>query len=507
MARLEKPLAIRQGFRASVVRTWGFLRRELVGMFRQPRLIVTLIIAPFAILLVFGLGYRTDPPPSRALLVLPSDDASLATGDVDLDDAFGHSIDLVGTTSDVTDARSRLRTGDVDLLIIAPADAIASLEQGKKAVFVVVHSKVDPAVRSSVELLAQLSVNELNRLVVTDVIGVAQAESEVVEEHLQALHEGTASLIRALDTGDSAAAARSRDDISEDISLLEAGAGAASMLFARVSNQLGTAGTDPFERLRSGLNATEGDDGLAAAREFEASLTEFEDSFELIRGTDPDLLVRPFTVEVEDIADLPGTPALFYTPAALVILVQHLAVTFAALSLVRERQLGLTELFRVSPLKPVEILIGKLVAFLAVAGIVAAVLSGTMLAFGVTMRGSPWFYATTLFLVIVASLGLGFVLSAVAKTDSQAVQYTMMVLLVSIFFSGFILPLDQLADAVKVVSFLIPGTYGIASLQTVMFRGLPPSVFIIGGLGLYCLVALVASWFVMRRHVLAAPAS
>jgi ABC-2 type transport system permease protein len=490
-----------QGIKASAVRTFGFIKREVLGIFRQPRLILTLIIAPFAILLIFGLGYRTQPPPFDTLLVLPSEDARFATDDEFLSDAFGDSINLVGTTSDVTQARSRLRSGDVDLLIIGPADAISSLEEGEEAEFLVVHSEVDPVIRSSIRLLARLSVEELNRLVLTEIVDEAQSESELVEQPLDTLSSQTDSLVQALERGDSSETRAARDAISESIDRLEAETMASGELFNQVSEALGTEQTDPFDDLRSSLDATDGQDSLESAREFEENLGEFESRFEQIRTTDPDLLVSPFGVSVEDIANLPTTPALFYAPGTLVVLMQHLAITFAALSLVRERQLGLTELFRVSPLKPAEILIGKFVAFIAMAGLVAATLTGTMLAFGVPLRGDPWMFVLTIVLVIVASLGLGFALSAAADTDSQAVQYTMIVLLVSIFFTGFVLPLDQLIPPVRIVSYLIPGTYGIAALQDVMFRGLPPNLLIIGGLGLYCIVVIVASWFVMRRHV------
>ena len=144
---------------------------------------------------------------------------------------------------------------------------------------------------------------------------------------------------------------------------------------------------------------------------------------------------------------------------------------------------------------------GKFLAFLVISGLVAAVLTAAMLAFGLTVSGGSAYFLVTVGLVISASLGLGFVLSVAARSDSQAVQYTMMVLLISIFFTGFMIPLQQLVPAVRVVSYLIPGTYGIAALQDIMFRGLTPNRLVIGGLVLYSLIALVASWFVLRRHV------
>lgn len=491
----------RQGLGASATRTFGFVKREMAGVFRQPRLIFTLILAPFAILLVFGLGYRTQPPPFQTLLVLPSSDAELMAGEEELGDAFGDDIELVGTTSDATEARSRLRSGSVDLLIIGPADALTALEEGERAEFLVVHSEVDPVIRQSISLLAQLSVEELNRLILTDIVSEAQSGSEAVDAPLEALRSETDSLIEAMEVGDTAAEQEAREAVSDRLDEFEQESSASGGLYTSVAESLGTEREDLFEGLRGQLDATSGPDQIEAARELDSQLDELEGRLEQVQQTEPDLLVTPFSADVQDIANLPSTPALFYAPGVLVVLMQHLALTFAALSLVRERQLGLTELFQASPLRPFEILIGKMVAFLAMAAVVAAVLVGGILAFGVTLQGNPWDLVLIVVLVIVASLGLGMVISALAQTDSQAVQYTMMVLLVSIFFTGLILPLDQLIPPVRAVSFLVPGTYGIAALHDIMFRGLAPDPMIVLGLAGYSAVLIAGSWLVMRRHV------
>jgi ABC-2 type transport system permease protein len=176
-------------------------------------------------------------------------------------------------------------------------------------------------------------------------------------------------------------------------------------------------------------------------------------------------------------------------------------VTFAALSLVRDRQLGLTELFRVSPLTVTQALVGKYVAFMVMTGLVASILTGTMLAFGVPMPESVLVYVAVLTLVIVASLGLGFVISALARNDSQAVQYSMMILLVSIFFTGFVLPLEQLTTPVQVISYLLPATYGVSLVRELLFRGGGIEPLLLVGLAGFTLALGAASWWAMRREV------
>jgi ABC-2 type transport system permease protein len=131
----------------------------------------------------------------------------------------------------------------------------------------------------------------------------------------------------------------------------------------------------------------------------------------------------------------------------------------------------------------------------------AAGLTLSMLLLGVEVQGPVWSLALTVSLVIFASLGLGFAIAGLAKTDSQAVQYSMVVLLVSIFFTGFVLPLDQLTVPVRWVSYLVPGTFGIAGLHDVIFRGQPARPVVIGALLIYGLVMVALAWLAVRKDV------
>jgi ABC-2 type transport system permease protein len=235
--------------------------------------------------------------------------------------------------------------------------------------------------------------------------------------------------------------------------------------------------------------------------EIRASGGPVADALEDVPDADPALLVSPFAVEASSVVEPPESQAAYYAPGVVILLVQHLALTFAALSLVRERELGITEMYRVSPLTTREAMSGKYFSFLILGIALAAALTATMLLLGVEVQGPIWSLALTVSLVIVASLGLGFALSGLARTDSQAVQYSMVVLLVSIFFTGFVLPLDQLTEPIRWVSFLVPGTYGIAGAQDVVFRGETASPLVIGGLAVYALVMAFLAWLALRQDV------
>lgn len=495
-------MAVEQGLRSRFIRTFGFVKKELLTVIRQPRLILMLVVGPFLILLIFGIGYRDTPPPFRTLIILEGEEAGLASDLDDLGQSFDAGIELVGTSTDPDEGYERLESGDIDLLIIAPENAVDSLENNERANFTIIHTQVDPVLRGSIELLSRLSVDEMNRRVVANVVDQAQAESEDFNNPISQLRESAGRLSGALESGDEAGARDARLELQQGLDTARESESSRGVIDG-VSEALGLQTADQFDEIDSQIAATGEDDPAAPqnARELEATLADLEEQLERAQSIDSQLLVSPFGTNVELLTDLSPEPAIFYAPGVLILLVQHLAVTFAALSLVRERELGLTEVFRVSPLAVSEALIGKYIAFSVITGVVAATLAATMLAFGVPLLGSMAAFVTVVVLVILASLGLGFVISGISKTDSQAIQYSMIVLLVSIFFTGFVLPLDQLITQVRVLSLAIPGTYGISALHDVMFRGIGYEPLLIGGLGLYALVMGVLAWLVTRKDV------
>jgi ABC-2 type transport system permease protein len=394
---------------SSIIRSLAFLRKELVAVWRQPRLMATLVLGPFLILFLFGLGYRDTPEPFRTLVV--ADEAAAEIADpARLGEALGSGIELVGVTEDLDEATQSLASGEVDLVLVAPEDGLDALGRGEQAVFSIIHSEIDPVLTGSIDLIGRLSVDQINQEVLTASVERAQAEIQAAGGPL----------------------AEALEDVPD---------------------------------------------------------------------ADPALLVSPFTVETASVVEPPESQAAYYAPGVMILLVQHLALTFAALSLVRERELGITEMYRVSPLSTREAMSGKYLSFLLLGLSLAALLTVAMALLGVEIQGPIWSFGLTVALVIVASLGLGFALSGLARSDSQAVQYSMVVLLVSIFFTGFVLPLDQLTVPIRWVSLLVPGTYGIAGVQDVVFRGETASPLVIVGLAVYALVMGFLAWLALRRDV------
>jgi ABC-2 type transport system permease protein len=227
--------------------------------------------------------------------------------------------------------------------------------------------------------------------------------------------------------------------------------------------------------------------------------------FDRFTSVEADVLVRPFEAEVESAVVSGRTITDFYAPAAVVLLLQQFGVAFGALTFVRERQLGIEEVFRAAPVRAAETLIGKYLGYLLLGGAVAAALLAMVVAaLDVPMAGQWSDVAIALVLTLFASIGLGFLISLLSATDTQAVQYTMITLLASLFFSGFFLAVAQLAEPARIISWLLPATYGMELLRTVMLRGRPLDEILIAGLAGYGVAAFVLSLLGTRRRLAAA---
>ncbi len=219
----------------------------------------------------------------------------------------------------------------------------------------------------------------------------------------------------------------------------------------------------------------------------------------------PEVMAAPTRAQVVNIA--PSTPAVipFFGPAVLALILQHLAVTLVALSLVRERTSGVMELFRIAPVTSLEILIGKILAFGIVgAGVAAVTILLLVVAFGVPLLGDPALLVATVTLLLAASLGLGLAIAMVSDSERQAVQLSLLLLLASVFFSGFVLAIDEFTPAVRLLAYALPVTHGIRLLQDVLLRGGTNQAWELVALALIATVTFIAAWVLLRRAMVRA---
>jgi ABC-2 type transport system permease protein len=214
----------------------------------------------------------------------------------------------------------------------------------------------------------------------------------------------------------------------------------------------------------------------------------------------PEVIAQPTVAQVSNLAPVEPGIVSFAAPAVFALILQHMAVTLTALSFVRERLSGAMELFRISPVNSFELVLGKYLGL----GIVSALVAGAtvlllVLGLGVPVLGNPALIAGVIALLVFASLGMGLLISVIADSERQAVQLALLLLLASVFFSGFVLPINEFREGVQYAAYILPVTHGIRLLQDLMLRGSTEAWWQLGVLAALGIVLLILTVIALRR--------
>lgn len=491
----------------SAIRTSSFVRKELVETLRQPRLVAALVLAPFLILLLFGTGLKDSDPDVATILVVPDDDA-LAAEVERFATQPSWRLQMQAITRDQRKALEQLDRGEVDLVVIFPEDAAETVRSNQRATLALYHNLVDPIESRALGLATQAAVDRLNQQILRSLVAEGQVRVADADERLARARERLEQLRHAADTGDDAATQAQLLQLQAEVVGLSLQLPAVGLLQPPELKGSDVAGSQPvsealgelaqgLEELsqETGPEREEIDEVAGNLQRLDRALTEF-------RTLSPATLVNPFRGSLRRLATVQIGLTDFFAPGVVVLLLQHMLVTLVGLSVVRDEQLGTTELFRVSPLTTGELLVGKYLSYLLLSTAVSVLLVGLLIVgLGVPLVGSvPGLIASVAALLFTA-VGMGFVVALLARTDSQAVQYAMMVLLASIFLTGFLVTLERVLPALQVVAWLLPPTYGIALLRDVMLRGTAPQPLVLLGLVAIGAGLLGVSWLLLRRRL------
>ncbi|HEY8368327.1 MAG TPA: ABC transporter permease [Thermodesulfobacteriota bacterium] len=162
----------------------------------------------------------------------------------------------------------------------------------------------------------------------------------------------------------------------------------------------------------------------------------------------------------------------FIVPGLVGIILQNTTVLLTALAIVRERERGTLEQVLVTPVRPLALMLGKLVPY-AVLGFVETLggLAVMRWVFDVPIAGSVVLLLVVAWIFLVCALGLGLLISNVSDNQAQAIQLAFLVILPSILLSGYVFPRETIPPALAWTSYLIPVTYFIEVLRGVILRG------------------------------------
>jgi len=212
----------------------------------------------------------------------------------------------------------------------------------------------------------------------------------------------------------------------------------------------------------------------------------------------------PYDIRVRPLYNPDGITAYYMVPAILGVVVTMTMVLLTAMGIVRERERGTLEQLMVTPIKPLELMIGKILPYIVLGylQITVALIIGVTV-FGVPIKGSLLeLYVLTLFF-ITASLGLGILISNIAKTQMQAMQMGFFVMLPSILLSGFMFPRDAMPRFIYYLSNVIPLTYYLDIIRGIVLKGIgfPYLVGQVISLLVFSVVLLIASTLKFKKKI------
>ena len=389
----------------TLTRILTIVGKELVPILRRPGALISLVLGPFLIMAIFGVGYSGYRRALDTVVVLPAN-AGLPTDTKSYQDVAGEGLKIDQVTTDEAAAMDLLTRQVVDVVVVAPSDVQANLKAGKRSNIDVRVNLTDPVQSSYTLFLARGLEAAVNRQIIQNAVDQAKGY--------------------AIDKG---------------------------------------AGSD-------------------------------------VTNVPADVIAAPTEASIDNVAQSQPTVVQYFAPAVLALILQHLAVTLIALSVVREKNSGLFELFRISPITTAELVTGKLIAYGLFAGAVALATIGLLVAaFHVPMLAQPGWIALVAGLLVASSLGLGLVIAAVSDSEAQAVQLTLLVLLASVFFSGFVLAISEFSEPVRTLIYILPVANAIRLFSDFMFRGGTVVVW-----QMWVLVGLAAAyiggaWLLLRRVV------
>lgn len=164
----------------------------------------------------------------------------------------------------------------------------------------------------------------------------------------------------------------------------------------------------------------------------------------------------------------------FMVPGIFGLLLSLITLILTSLAVVKEKEIGTMEQLIVTPLKPYQIIIGKLVPFVVLSFVaVLIILAAMYFIFAIPVKGDLWFLFLSSFLYILSTLGMGLFVSTISKTQQQAMMISIFALMMPmIFLSGFAFPIENMPQSIQYISYIVPLRYFIEIIRGVVLKGL-----------------------------------
>lgn len=165
--------------------------------------------------------------------------------------------------------------------------------------------------------------------------------------------------------------------------------------------------------------------------------------------------------------------AYMFVPGTMALILMLISAMMTSISIAREKEMGTMEVLLVSPLNPLQIVLGKVAPYfgLSIINAITIVTLGNLV-FDVPINGSIILLMSLVMLFILMALSLGLLISTMAKSQQQAMFMSMFILMLpTILLSGFIFPIENMPDILQLLANIMPPKYFIIILKNVMLKG------------------------------------
>ena len=182
--------------------------------------------------------------------------------------------------------------------------------------------------------------------------------------------------------------------------------------------------------------------------------------------------IQPVDVRVRPLYNPALRSPVFVVPGIIGMILSNILILITALSIVRERETGTLEQLIVTPLAKWEIMLGKIVPYVALGYVqMTMVLILGHYVFQVPMRGPLLALYAASFLFIVANLGLGLFISTLGRNQAQVIQVAFLFMLPNVLLSGFMFPREAMPDAARWFGNLLPLTHYLQLIRGIVLKG------------------------------------
>jgi ABC-2 type transport system permease protein len=263
------------------------------------------------------------------------------------------------------------------------------------------------------------------------------------------------------------------DSATEMGQLIDAGRARAGLIIPPdYSDRLASGGSAQVAFILDGSDPTVAATALSAAQLIgQAHATEIQSS-RLARAGRSAVVALPVEVRTQVWYNPDLSSAYFMVPGVIGMILYSLTSILTATAVVRERERGTIEQLIVTPIRPSELMLGKMIPYvvLALFNTLEVLALGSLL-FGVPIRGELSLILLLSLLFLVTGLGIGLFFSTVANTQQEAMLGVFMTLLPSLFLSGFFFPIEAMPPFLQWLSNFVPLRYYLVIIRTLLIKG------------------------------------